>query len=64
MLSKRFPVARQQILNNVAIVLQQWNRGVFYVGPAEVLYVRDKVISVQFISQRESMRRGLEPRAE
>jgi hypothetical protein len=36
-LGKHIPVARQQILNNITIVLQQWKGCVFYVVRAEML---------------------------
>jgi hypothetical protein len=34
-LSKHVPVARQQILNNAVVELQQWKSRVFYVVRAE-----------------------------
>jgi hypothetical protein len=36
-LGKHVPVARQQILNNVKVELQQWENCVFYVVRAEKL---------------------------
>jgi hypothetical protein len=36
-LGKHVSVARQQIFNNATVVLQQWNRYVFYVVHAERL---------------------------
>jgi hypothetical protein len=36
-LSKHVPVARQQILNNVTVGLQQWKSYVFYVVRTEML---------------------------
>jgi hypothetical protein len=36
-LGKHVPIARQQILNNATVGLQQWNRRVFYVVSAERL---------------------------
>jgi hypothetical protein len=36
-LSKRVPVAKQQMLNNATVGLQQWNSYVLYVVRAEML---------------------------
>jgi hypothetical protein len=36
-LDKHFSVARQQILNNAAVGIQQWKSCVFYVVCAEIL---------------------------
>jgi hypothetical protein len=36
-LGKHVPVARQQILNNVTVELQQWKSFVFYVVRAEII---------------------------
>jgi hypothetical protein len=36
-LGKQIPVARQQILNNATVGLQQWKSCVFYVIRAEML---------------------------
>jgi hypothetical protein len=43
-LVKHVPVARQQIINNATVELQQWKSCVFYVVRAEMLQARDKVI--------------------
>jgi hypothetical protein len=36
MFPPNFPVARQHILNNATVGLQQWKRGVFYVVRVEM----------------------------
>jgi hypothetical protein len=42
-LSKHVPVAKQQILNNSTVGLQQYKEGVFYAVCSEMLYERNKV---------------------
>jgi hypothetical protein len=42
-LGKHVPVARQQILNNATVRLQQWKSCVFYMVNVEMLQARDKV---------------------
>jgi hypothetical protein len=41
-LAKHVPIARQQILNNATVRLQQWNNDVLYVVRAKG-YTRDEV---------------------
>jgi hypothetical protein len=40
---KHVPVARQHIINNATVGLQQWKSCVFCVVRAEMLYARDTV---------------------
>jgi hypothetical protein len=48
LLSKHVLVARQQILNNAIVGLQQWKSSVFYVVRAEMSQGKDKSVDNQF----------------
>jgi hypothetical protein len=61
-LGKHVPIARQHILNNATVGVQQWRSCVFYVVRAENLQARDNVSLVSSIW--ESVKGGLEPEAE
>jgi hypothetical protein len=57
-LGKHVPVARQQILNNATVGLQQWKRGVS-TWSVPRSYIEDNW-GVPVSSVRESVKRGLE----
>jgi hypothetical protein len=61
-LSKHVPIARQQILNNATVGLQQWRSSVFCMVHVERLKGRQglELSQLSFNSVRESVKRGLE----
>jgi hypothetical protein len=59
--SKHIPVARQQILTNAIVGLQQWNNGVYCVVCGEMLYA-GQLVKSEFV--QESVKRGLELEAQ